>query len=85
MCMLLSRNAPIQLVAVVDFYFRRLKRIFPTYLFVLLFTLFAGWLLLSPTDYLDLYGETFKPLIIAANVPENSKNDYFAQVYLFVY
>lgn len=84
MCMLLSRHATLNFMIIVDFYFRRLKRIFPTYLFTILLTLFGAWLLLSPTDFKDLYTETIKPLFIASNVPSNKNADYFAQVRIFV-
>jgi hypothetical protein len=42
--------------------------------------LIGALVLICPTDYTDLLNETWKPLIFASNIPDSSKNDYFAQV-----
>lgn len=80
MCMLMSRRLPLTWSKVSDFYFRRLKRIVPTYLFVIFLCLVAALILICPIDYADLLHESWKPLFFAANIPDNSKDDYFAQV-----
>ncbi|KAI6174773.1 Acyl-transf-3 domain-containing protein [Aphelenchoides bicaudatus] len=79
MCMLLSRHKPLQLSATTDFYFRRLKRIFPTYLFCIWMVLFVALFVLSPTDYTKLLEEAKKPLMLIANWPTEKNEDYFNQ------
>ncbi|KAI6195862.1 Acyl-transf-3 domain-containing protein [Aphelenchoides besseyi] len=79
MQMLLNAKAPLGLKDAVQFYFRRLKRIIPTYLFVILLALVTALWLVSPTDFQDLRSEIYKPLIYTANIPTSKGNDYFAE------
>ncbi|KAI6173169.1 hypothetical protein M3Y98_01053400 [Aphelenchoides besseyi] len=79
MCLLLSRRLPIDWPKVSDFYFRRLKRIVPTYLFVIFIVLTAALVFVCPIDYADLYNESIKPLFFASNIPSSTNNDYFNQ------
>jgi peptidoglycan/LPS O-acetylase OafA/YrhL len=81
--MLLSRNQPLILQHVIDFYFRRLKRILPVYLFTILLVFVAAWFLLGATDYMIPYVEAKKPLLFVANWPVGNKTDYFIQVFEF--
>ncbi|KAI6209823.1 hypothetical protein M3Y96_00262100 [Aphelenchoides besseyi] len=70
MCMLLSRQTPLDRKKIVDFYYRRIKRIVPVYLAVILATLLAAIVVfMYPLDYKALYGETIRPLAYAANIP----------------
>ena len=41
-------------VNIVDFYIRRVRRIFPALITVLLFLIVAGWFILLPNEYLQL-------------------------------
>lgn len=77
--MLMSRKLPLDRSKVSDFYFRRLKRICPTYLSVILVCLVGALFLICPIDYTDLLHETWKPLFFMANIPDNSNDNYFAQ------
>ncbi|KAI6198833.1 hypothetical protein M3Y96_00561300 [Aphelenchoides besseyi] len=77
MCMLLNAKAPLSLANIVDFYFRRIKRIIPTYLFVIYCCLFAAIFLISSTDYRDLVSEAKKPLLYISNWPDTPEDDYF--------
>lgn len=79
MCMLMSRKLPLDCFKVSDFYFRRLKRIVPTYLFVIFIFLVGALIMICPIDYTDLLHETWKPLLFIANIPDSSNDDYFAQ------
>lgn len=85
MCMLMSRKLPLNWQKVSDFYFRRLKRIVPVYLFVI-FCVHSSAILLffSAFDYEVLYDESIKPLFFAANIPENELTNYFTQVHCFL-
>ncbi|KAI6185799.1 Acyl-transf-3 domain-containing protein [Aphelenchoides besseyi] len=79
MCMLLNAKAPLSFTHIVDFYFRRIKRIIPTYLFVIYCCLFAAIFLISSTDYRDLVSEAKKPLLYISNWPDTPEDDYFAE------
>ncbi|KAI6198918.1 hypothetical protein M3Y96_00571500 [Aphelenchoides besseyi] len=66
---------------VLDFYFRRLKRIVPIYLFVILTVLLLSALwFVYPLDFGDLIGETMKPLVFMSNIASDEDADYFIQV-----
>ncbi|KAI6204930.1 Acyltransferase [Aphelenchoides besseyi] len=81
MCLLLSRYSQLDATKILDFYFRRLKRIVPVYLFVILAVLSSAiYLFMYPFDYGDLFKETRKPLLFAANIPNDEDDNYFAQL-----
>ncbi|KAI6209818.1 hypothetical protein M3Y96_00261600 [Aphelenchoides besseyi] len=80
MCMLLSRYSQLDAAKILDFYFRRLKRIVPVYLFVILAVLLSAiYIFMYPFDYGDLFKEVRKPLFFAANIPNDEDDNYFAQ------
>lgn len=82
MCMLLSRHEKIGVEHIFDFYFRRIKRIVPIYLFlILVFQLTAILWWLSLLDYNEVYTESIKPLFFVSNI--NSVSDYFDRNALF--
>ena len=77
----MSRHSKLTLTNTVDFYFRRLKRIVPTYVFVMFAVLLSGILLwLYPMEYESLVKESMKPLFFMANIPDDEDANYFAQV-----
>ncbi|KAI6185782.1 Acyl-transf-3 domain-containing protein [Aphelenchoides besseyi] len=80
MCMLMSKKLPLDREKVLDFYFRRLKRIVPIYLFVILtvLVLSALWFV-YPLDFGDLIEETMKPLVFMSNIASDEDADYFIQ------
>jgi peptidoglycan/LPS O-acetylase OafA/YrhL len=81
MCMLMSRHTTLDRSRVLDFYYRRFKRIVPVYLFVILLVLCsATFLWLYPMDFKSLENETLKPVLFLANVPDDDEANYFAQV-----
>lgn len=52
----------------IDFYRRRIQRIFPALLFMLVSTLLVGYLLLAPKDYTALSTSALWSLFSAANI-----------------
>ncbi|KAI6212522.1 hypothetical protein M3Y94_00035800 [Aphelenchoides besseyi] len=80
MCKLLTAKAPLSMADIRGFYFRRIKRIIPTYLFVIFCFLLLAIFFISPTDYCDLRNELTKPLLFASNVPNNDHQNYFVEV-----
>lgn len=80
MCLILSKQCPLDQTKIHDFYHRRIKRIVPVYLFVILMTLLAAvFLFMYPLDYKALNRETLRPLFYAANIPDADDEDYFVQ------
>ncbi|KAI6237962.1 Acyltransferase [Aphelenchoides besseyi] len=80
MCLLMTRKLPMDREKVLDFYFRRLKRIVPIYLFVILIVLILSALwFVYPLDFGDLIGETTKPLVFMSNIASDEDADYFIQ------
>ncbi|KAI6185785.1 Acyl-transf-3 domain-containing protein [Aphelenchoides besseyi] len=80
MCMLLSRHPNLTVNKIGDFYYRRVKRIVPIYLFVIWLILMAAvFRFIYPIDYSTLFGETVKPLMFIANIPDSTADDYFIQ------
>src|SRR4051794_26844165 len=59
MCMLLSKASPINFGKILDFYFRRVKRIVPLYLFVIASVLALSLFLLAPSEYHLLISEAW--------------------------
>jgi peptidoglycan/LPS O-acetylase OafA/YrhL len=49
--MLLSKAAPLNVAKSLDFYFRRIKRIVPLYLFLIIVVLIMGLFLVAPPEY----------------------------------
>jgi len=62
----------------VEFYMRRIRRIFPALLAVLVACLIAGWFLLLPDEYKDLGAQVAAGAGFAANLLFWSQGGYFA-------
>lgn len=66
-------------VHIVDFYIRRVKRIFPALIFVLIFCLIAGWFILLPDEYKLLGKHTLGGATYISNfMLYFESGDYFA-------
>ena len=66
-------------VHIVDFYIRRVKRIFPALIFVLIFCLTAGWYILLPDEYRLLGKHTLGGATYISNfMLYFESGDYFA-------
>jgi peptidoglycan/LPS O-acetylase OafA/YrhL len=83
--MLLSANPPLDLQAINKFYFRRLKRILPLYLSIILFGFVGAWIFMSPTDFEFMHNGATRLLAFIANWPTDVASDYFAKVRKFTY
>lgn len=76
-CMILSRKRPINLEKTRDFYFRRIKRIVPIYLFILSTVLFGIYRLISPIEFLQVVKESIPALGFYSNLPSTHSTKYF--------
>ncbi|KAI6217105.1 hypothetical protein M3Y99_01784700 [Aphelenchoides fujianensis] len=88
MCMLLAPKLPLSSASIVDFYFRRLKRIVPLYLTVVLLVLLAVRQLVSPIEFKQLVEETIPALGFFSNMPGTREVAYFdisSRLYFFLH
>lgn len=86
--MLLSRKRPIDASKTWDFYFRRVKRIVPIYLFIVATTLFAILHLLSPIEFTQVVDESIPALAFYSNMPSSRPFKYFdisSKLYFFLH
>jgi len=65
--------------SLVDFYSRRIRRIFPALAIVLFFSLIAGWFLLLPGDYAQLGKHSLAGVTFISNIILWSEVGYFDQ------
>jgi peptidoglycan/LPS O-acetylase OafA/YrhL len=80
--MMLSGHEKFEIGYIFNFYFRRIRRIVPIYLFVLfVFQLTAILFWLSPLDYREVYLESTKSLYFTSNI--NNDFDYFDKNMVF--
>ncbi|KAI6190326.1 Odr-3 [Aphelenchoides bicaudatus] len=75
--MLLSRKRPINGPKTLDFYFRRIKRIVPIYLFIVACVLFSIYHLLAPIEFTQVVEETLPALGFYSNMPSARPFKYF--------
>ncbi|KAI6212586.1 Acyl-transf-3 domain-containing protein [Aphelenchoides besseyi] len=80
MSMILTRHEQLTWNHVLDFYYRRIKRIIPTYLFVISAILFACLLLIVPFQYNQIIKEAIPSLLFYSNDPIDTKVHYFDEV-----
>ena len=84
MAMLLSAKGRVTVFVSLDFYYRRLRRIMPLYLLVILFTLTAATFYIEPMDRKDIINDAYGALGLYANVqPLFEKVTYFQLVSFF--
>jgi peptidoglycan/LPS O-acetylase OafA/YrhL len=77
MCSILSRKSPISFSVVQDFYFRRIKRIVPLYLFVIVCVLVAGMFLLAPIEFPNLATDGIISSTFTSNIINIHLSGYF--------
>lgn len=77
MCMILNKERPLNLVAVSDFYYRRIKRIVPLYMSVVFCVLLLALRELSPFDFKQLVEEAAPALCFYSNMLSSRETDYF--------
>ena len=80
MCSLLSRHASIGRAEVVDFYFRRLRRLAPIYLLVVAATLLACTRLASVVEYAQIADDAPPASLFYSNLPAVHETGYFDTV-----
>lgn len=61
----------------IDFYIRRIKRIFPALIFVLIFTIIAGWFVLLPDEFSLLGKHVVAGAIFVSNILSWKEVGYF--------
>lgn len=66
--------------SILVFYERRIRRLFPVLVVVLLFTLIVGWFLLPPLDYKSLAKHTVGGAAFIANLMLAADSGYFSEV-----
>ncbi|KAI6177821.1 O-acetyltransferase OatA [Aphelenchoides bicaudatus] len=77
MIMLMSRKKELTLNDSILFYYRRVKRIVPTYIFVIVLTLIACYMLISEFEFDQIVSEATSPLFFYSNFPFVHKFNYF--------
>lgn len=77
MAMILNKRVPLTITAVLDFYFRRIRRIVPLFLFVIFCTLLAGIFLLAPAELINLSMDAFTSSIFMSNFLNVHDSGYF--------
>ncbi|KAI6190433.1 Acyl-transf-3 domain-containing protein [Aphelenchoides bicaudatus] len=68
MCMLINKVAPLNLQKSLDFYYRRIKRIVPLYLFLITIVLFLALFLVAPYEYHMIFKEAWSSSIFVSNI-----------------
>ncbi|KAI6171484.1 Acyl-transf-3 domain-containing protein [Aphelenchoides bicaudatus] len=77
MIMLLSREQSLKFSDILMFYYRRIKRIVPVYLFVVFITLISCYFLTARLEYDQVVSESIPSLFFYSNFPFVHKFDYF--------
>ncbi|CAD5233109.1 unnamed protein product [Bursaphelenchus xylophilus] len=76
MCMLMSRRE-LTLSSVSDFYYRRIKRIFPPYIFILICTVIAATVFMAPTELADVVRKAYYSSLFVSNFKGLPLRGYF--------
>lgn len=63
-----------------DFYERRIRRIIPALLLILVFSTVVGFFILGPREYSEFSSSALSALVFSANIFFNDRSDYFADV-----
>ncbi|CAD5207984.1 unnamed protein product [Bursaphelenchus xylophilus] len=77
MCTILS-SGEFNSASIDKFYFRRIKRIFPTYYFIIVSTLLAGFVILLDSFYPTMISESTSAALFASNMFNLPASGYFA-------
>ncbi|KAI6190991.1 Acyltransferase [Aphelenchoides bicaudatus] len=76
MCSFMRQHSKITVPVALSFYFRRVKRLVPTYLIVLLSTFFVSTLISNATHYWILFKDMFLAAIFFSNLPYFHRTTY---------
>ncbi|CAD5218306.1 unnamed protein product [Bursaphelenchus okinawaensis] len=68
---------PLNTVTITDFYYRRIKRIIPTYLFVIIMSLTIGFIVFTSREYGYLVKESLTAATLTSNMLNLPENGYF--------
>lgn len=63
--------------SIIDFYKRRIKRIFPSLLTIVIFSLIIGWYILYPSEYFQLTKHSISSLLFYQNFNLEAESGYF--------
>lgn len=77
MIMLLSREPELTPSESVKFYYKRIRRIMPVYVFVILITLVSCYLLISEFDFGQVVSEAIPALFLYSDFPSVHATEYF--------
>jgi peptidoglycan/LPS O-acetylase OafA/YrhL len=80
MSKILSSKMPLDIIKICDYYFRRLRRIVPLYLFTILSVLITSIVMLFKLDYSILVDECVRPMLFIANWPADGAVEYSRRV-----
>jgi peptidoglycan/LPS O-acetylase OafA/YrhL len=80
MIMLLTRKPTLTCPDAIDFYYRRIKRIVPTYVFVICLILVSAYFLISEFEYNQVANEAIPSLFFYSNFPSVHRTAYFDAV-----
>jgi peptidoglycan/LPS O-acetylase OafA/YrhL len=80
MASILSATPQLTKSTVLEFYFRRFKRILPNYLFVIFALLCVSIFLMHPLEYAQLIFEAFSSIFFFSNYPGIRPTSYFDMV-----
>ncbi|KAI6174815.1 hypothetical protein M3Y97_00963400 [Aphelenchoides bicaudatus] len=84
MCHILSKEERLGRSQILDFYFRRIKRIVPIYLFVIfVFLVLAKFLWMHPLYFNSFVEQPTQSLFFVANQLDNSTDDYHFFIHLW--
>ncbi|MBL4739530.1 MAG: acyltransferase [Sneathiella sp.] len=61
-----------------DFFERRIRRILPAFLLILIFSAVVGYFILGPREYTEYSASALAALVFGANIFFNDRSDYFA-------
>jgi peptidoglycan/LPS O-acetylase OafA/YrhL len=78
--MLLSRKSELTLKDSTNFYYRRIKRIVPLYVFIITLTIIASYNLITDYDVGQIFFESIPALLFYSNLPFVHKTGYFDMV-----
>jgi peptidoglycan/LPS O-acetylase OafA/YrhL len=77
MIMLLSRNPELTFKDSINFYYRRIKRIVPIYIFCVTITIIACYNSITEYDFGQVFSEAIPALFFYSNLPFVHETGYF--------
>ncbi|KAI6199261.1 O-acetyltransferase OatA [Aphelenchoides besseyi] len=77
MCTIVGKSSPLDLQKTISFFFRRFKRLVPTYLFIIISVVIAGLYLLAPVEYQTLATDGLYSATFVSNYLGLGQRGYF--------